>query len=89
MTSEEKAELAQRIARLSHALDTDSLPPRTAKPRNLRQGIYRGGRAPYDLYRRFYAGINGTPMRAAYSMQAPMQRPARKSLTSPSRRWPP
>jgi len=62
MTAEEKAALAQNVERLSNALETDSLPPRNAKPRNLRQGIYRGGRAPYDLYRRFYAGINGTPM---------------------------
>ncbi|MFG0296987.1 MAG: c-type cytochrome [Maioricimonas sp. JB045] len=34
------------------------------KPRNLRTGIYRGGRRPIDLYRRIYAGIKGTPMPA-------------------------
>ncbi|MFG0334328.1 MAG: c-type cytochrome [Maioricimonas sp. JB049] len=33
-------------------------------PRNLRTGIYRGGRRPIDLYRRIYAGIKGTPMPA-------------------------
>ena len=33
--------------------------------------------------------ISGTPIRPAYSIQAPMQRPARKSLTSPSARAPP
>ncbi len=65
MSSEERAVLARHIDRLSSALKTDALPPRHAKPRNLRQGIYRGGRAPYDIYRRIYAGINGTPMPAA------------------------
>lgn len=34
------------------------------KPRDLNQGIYRGGRRPIDLYRRVYAGIKGTPMPA-------------------------
>ncbi len=33
-------------------------------PRNLRTGIYRGGRRPVDLYRRLHAGIKGTPMPA-------------------------
>jgi mono/diheme cytochrome c family protein len=32
------------------------------KPRNLRSGIYRGGRRPLDIYRRIAAGIKGTPM---------------------------
>ncbi|MFV0444557.1 MAG: c-type cytochrome [Planctomycetaceae bacterium] len=31
-------------------------------PRNLRSGIYRGGRRPLDIYRRIAAGIKGTPM---------------------------
>lgn len=34
------------------------------KPRDLTQGIYRGGRRPIDLYRRIHAGIKGTPMPA-------------------------
>jgi mono/diheme cytochrome c family protein len=42
-----------------------ALPKRTIKPRNLRDGIFRGGRTPLDVYRRIYAGINGTPMPAA------------------------
>ncbi len=42
----------------------DSLKPRTIPPRNLRQGIYRGGRRPVDLYYRLHAGINGAPMPA-------------------------
>jgi hypothetical protein len=32
------------------------------KPRNLRSGTFRFGRRPIDIYRRIYAGINGTPM---------------------------
>ena len=43
-------------------LKSDALPPRNAIPRNLRQNIYRGGRAPVDVFRRIYAGINGVPM---------------------------
>jgi mono/diheme cytochrome c family protein len=31
-------------------------------PRNLVQGLYRGGKRPIDIYRRIYAGINGGPM---------------------------
>ena len=34
------------------------------RPRNLTQGILRGGRRPIDIYRRIKAGINGTPMPA-------------------------
>lgn len=32
------------------------------QPRNLVHGIFRGGRRPIDLYRRIYAGINGSYM---------------------------
>lgn len=32
------------------------------QPRDLTQGIYRGGARPIDIYRRIYAGINGGPM---------------------------
>jgi mono/diheme cytochrome c family protein len=64
MSAEERTALAMQVDRLSSALKSDALPPRNAIPRNLRQGIYRGGRAPYDLYRRIYAGINGAPMPA-------------------------
>ena len=46
----------------ARALEYDALPPRSRLPRNLRLGIYRGGRRPLDLYRRMHAGINGTPM---------------------------
>ncbi|HZU98907.1 MAG TPA: cytochrome c [Planctomycetota bacterium] len=33
-------------------------------PANLTLGVYRGGRRPIDLYRRLYAGIQGTAMPA-------------------------
>ena len=39
------------------------------KPRNLTSNVYRFGRRPIDIYRRIYAGINGTPMPAHYDMQ--------------------
>ena len=42
-----------------------SLPVQMIRPRNLRMGVYRGGRRPADIYRRIHAGINGTPMPAA------------------------
>lgn len=38
-------------------------------PRDLTRGVYRFGRRPIDLYRRIFAGINGTPMPAHYDMQ--------------------
>ncbi len=39
--------------------------PRPIVPRNLRNGVYRGGHRPLDLYLRIKNGINGTPMPAA------------------------
>ncbi len=38
-------------------------------PRDLTRGVFRLGRRPIDLYRRVYAGINGTPMPAHFGMQ--------------------
>ncbi len=52
-------------------LDGDALEPRTIPPRNLRQGIYRGGRRPIDIYYRVHAGINGAPMPAAKGTVSP------------------
>ena len=43
-------------------LDAHSLEPRTIDPRNLRMGVYRGGRRPIDIYYRLAAGINGSGM---------------------------
>ena len=45
-----------------------ALEPRTARPRNLRLGIYRGGRRPVDLYWRIRNGIDGTPMPAGQKL---------------------
>ncbi len=42
-----------------------------AIPRNLTQGIFRGGHRPIDVYRRVYAGINGTPMPASAGVLTP------------------
>lgn len=39
-----------------------SLPKQQLQPRNLRLGVYRGGRRPVDIYRRIAVGIKGTPM---------------------------
>ena len=38
------------------------LPIQELQPRNLRLGIYRGGRRPIDIYRRIKEGIQGTEM---------------------------
>lgn len=62
--SEHRAQLAW-IEKFGRVLDGDALEPRTIPPRNLRHGIYRGGRRPLDLYYRIHAGINGAPMPAA------------------------
>ena len=50
-----------------------ALPPRNIVPRNLRKGVYRGGRRPLDIYRRIYNGIKGVPMPAASSELKPNQ----------------
>lgn len=47
---------------LARYLEAGVLEPRNIRPRNLRQGIYRGGRRPIDLYWRIMNGIEGTPM---------------------------
>lgn len=44
------------------------LEPRKIKPRNLRQGVYRGGRRPVDIFWRIRNGIEGTPMPAAKAL---------------------
>jgi mono/diheme cytochrome c family protein len=42
-----------------------SLPLQPLQPRNLRTGVYRGGRRPMDIYRRIHSGIKGSEMPAA------------------------
>ncbi len=68
MSAEDAAEHRKQVAwlgKFSHVVDGDALTPRTIPPRNLRLGVYRGGRRPLDLYYRIHAGINGAPMPAA------------------------
>jgi mono/diheme cytochrome c family protein len=60
------------------------LPPRTIRPRNLRQGVYRGGLRPIDIYWRIKNGIEGTPMPAA--TMKPDGDPNAKGLT-PDEIW--
>jgi mono/diheme cytochrome c family protein len=59
------------LAQFEQVLSGDALKPRPIPPRNLRHGIYRGGRRPLDLYYRIHAGINGAPMPAAAGTVAP------------------
>lgn len=57
---ETQAEYSSRSKQLAALL-----PPRNAIPRNLREGVYRGGRRPIDIFWRVSAGIAGTPMPAS------------------------
>ncbi len=65
LDADEKAE------KLEQYIELTGLPPRNIQPRNLRQGVYRGGRRPVDLYWRIRNGIEGTPMPAAGMQQSP------------------
>jgi mono/diheme cytochrome c family protein len=68
MSAEERDEHRTELAwldRFETVLDGNALRPRMIRPRNLRQGVYRGGMRPLDLYYRIHAGINGAPMPAA------------------------
>ena len=49
---------------LADYLALGALPPRKVQPRNLREGIYRGGQRPEDLFLRIKNGITGTTMPA-------------------------
>ncbi|MBI3838498.1 MAG: c-type cytochrome [Planctomycetia bacterium] len=62
MPAADRNERESKTATTAAILKSDSLPVRTITPRNLRLGVYRGGRRPVDLFRRIYAGINGVPM---------------------------
>lgn len=54
-TDEEFANIRSEVA-------ASLFPVRNAIPRNLRQGVYRGGNRRIDVFWRIYAGIAGTPM---------------------------
>jgi mono/diheme cytochrome c family protein len=73
--SEKRTELEAEYARLG------GLKPRNIIPRNLRSGIFRGGRRPIDLYWRIVNGIDGSPMPAAM-VKTNDADPTTKGLTS-------
>ena len=50
--------------RVAAYVERGALEPRNLVPRNLRMGVYRGGRRPIDIYRRIYNGIGGAKMPA-------------------------
>lgn len=58
-----------------------NLPKQRLQPRNLRSGVYRGGRRPLDLYRRLQAGIKGA------QMPSMGQTPEKPSGLSPTEIW--
>jgi mono/diheme cytochrome c family protein len=60
--NEQIQELAERKLVAAHLFKV-----RNAIPRDLREGMYRGGGRPIDLFWRISAGISGTPMPAAPS----------------------
>jgi mono/diheme cytochrome c family protein len=70
-SGEDKDRLQQRINEQFHELEERKqvmahfLPIRNAIPRDLREGMYRGGGRPIDIYWRISTGIAGTPMPAA------------------------
>jgi mono/diheme cytochrome c family protein len=61
----EQIRLAQKEYNERRELIASILPPRNAIPRNLREGSFRGGRRPIDVFWRISAGIAGTPMPAS------------------------
>ena len=75
---EEKDAKWEAIAKL----DSKALKPRNIIPRNLRSGIYRGGRRPVDLFWRIHDGIDGTPMPAAM-----MRQPGSSTGLTPDDLW--
>jgi mono/diheme cytochrome c family protein len=67
-TEPQEAAREQRIAEDEERLEVmrevvaEQFSIRNAIPRNLRQGIYRGGRRRMDVFYRIHAGIKGVPM---------------------------
>ena len=51
----------EQTAKLAHLY---TLPIQKLRARDFREGAFRGGSNPEDLYRRVYIGIKGTPMPA-------------------------
>jgi mono/diheme cytochrome c family protein len=64
ITDEEQATLQrdrEQLAQREAVVET-FYPLRNAIPRNLRKGVYRGGRRRIDIFSRVHQGIAGTPM---------------------------
>jgi mono/diheme cytochrome c family protein len=59
---QERLERDRELLAARQAVVETFYPIRNAIPRNLRKGIYRGGRRPIDIFHRISAGIAGTPM---------------------------
>ncbi len=57
LSGDARSEEVKKLRELQTALETDSLPPRKNDPRNLRQGIFRGGRQPYEIFYKLHNGI--------------------------------
>lgn len=70
----------QNPSAIAPFLAAGALPPSPSQPRNLQDGIYRGGSRPEDLYRRILDGIAGTPM-PAVALQPPDAKPGDQRLT--------
>jgi mono/diheme cytochrome c family protein len=67
----------------SELLSLGALPERHIIPRNLRLGVYRGGRRPLDIYYRVHEGIKGAPMPAnADSLMSPEEKATLQKLAS-------
>ena len=56
------------------------MPIRNIRPRNLRLGVYRGGRRPIDLYWRIHNGIEGSNM-PQVPLREPDDPPEKKGIT--------
>ncbi|MCA9270278.1 MAG: cytochrome c [Planctomycetales bacterium] len=56
---------AERANKMAEYEALGGLTPRNLIPRNLRKGVYRGGRRPVDIYWRIRNGIEGALMPAA------------------------
>lgn len=64
LTAEQTEQIQKTIRQLTNVVASYNLPTQNQLPRNLRVGKYRFGRSPVDIYRRIFAGINGTEMPA-------------------------
>jgi len=79
---EQKAQAIYALDLKYKVIEALPYPPRTITPRNLRAGVYRGGRRPLDIFHRLYTGINGTPMPAVGPAT-----PGGKGTLTPEQMW--